>query len=164
MRLLAGVFLFVVSSSLLLPPLAAQTRKAAAPGAPAAKDPRTIELVATEDMKYSVNLLRAAPGELLRVRLTAKGTLPKIAMAHNFVLLKIGTDIDKLLKDGAPSRATDFIPPSMMDAVIAKTDFAGPGESVRVIFAAPMKPGRYPFLCTFAGHYQGGMKGTLVVK
>jgi azurin len=52
----------------------------------------------------------------------------------------------------------------MMSSVIAKTALAGPGETVDVVFAAPAKPGRYPFLCTFAGHYQAGMKGTLIVK
>jgi uncharacterized cupredoxin-like copper-binding protein len=41
---------------------------------------------------------------------------------------------------------------------------AGPGETVQVFFTAPAKPGRYPFVCTFAGHYQLGMKGTLIVR
>jgi len=27
-----------------------------------------------------------------------------------------------------------------------------------------MKRGEYPYLCSFPGHYVGGMKGTLVVK
>jgi plastocyanin len=48
--------------------------------------------------------------------------------------------------------------------VIARTPLAGAGETVEVIFTAPAKPGSYPFLCTFAGHYQSGMKGVLVVK
>ena len=52
----------------------------------------------------------------------------------------------------------------MKDAVIAKTPFAGPGETVQVFFTAPSKPGRYPFVCTFSGHFQAGMKGTLIVK
>jgi len=93
-----------------------------------------------------------------------KGTIPKIAMAHNVVVLKPGTDIPKLLADGAAHRATDFIPPTMIGSVIAKTALAGPGETVQVTFAVPAKPGRYPFICTFAGHYQAGMKGTLVVR
>ena len=61
-------------------------------------------------------------------------------------------------------RATDFIPPAMKGRVIAKTAFAGPGETVHVTFTVPDRPGRYPYICTFAGHYQAGMKGTLVVK
>jgi azurin len=126
--------------------------------------PRTVQIVGTDDMKYSVTTITAKPGELLQVRLTAKGVMPKVAMAHNFVLVKIGTNIDKLLADGAPHRATDFIAPASMSSVIAKTSMAGAGETVQVTFKAPDKPGQYPFICTFAGHYQAGMKGALIVK
>jgi azurin len=153
MRLFA-VFTLLLASASISP---AVVRTAADP-------PRTIDIIATDDMKYSVNIITAKPGEQLRIRLQAKGKLPKVAMAHNVVVLKLGTDILKLLKDGAPNRETDFIPPAMMSSVIAKTPFAGPGESVQVTFTVPSKPGKYPYICTFAGHYQAGMKGTLIVK
>jgi azurin len=130
----------------------------------AAVQPRTINIVGTDDMKYSVTTITAKPGEQIRVRLVAKGVIPKVAMAHNFVLLKAATNIAKLLADGAPHRETDFIPPAMMSSVLAKTPLAGAGEMVQVTFTAPAKPGSYPYICTFAGHYQAGMKGVLVVK
>ena len=153
MRLLATLSLLFISAA--FQPAAANKRA----------DPvRTVDIIGTDDMKYSVTTITAKPGETLRIRLQAKGTIPKIAMAHNVVVLKLGTDILKLLKEGAPHRATDFIPPGMANAVIAKTPFAGPGEAVQVVFTAPKKPGRYPYICTFAGHYQAGMKGTLIVK
>ena len=125
---------------------------------------RTIDIVATDDMKYSLASITAEPGEEIRIRLAAKGVIPKVAMAHNVVVLKIETDIAALLKEGAPFRDTDFIPPTMMEQVIAKTALAGPGEIVQVTFNVPETPGDYPFLCTFAGHYQAGMKGTLIVQ
>jgi azurin len=124
---------------------------------------RTIDIVATDDMKYSVTAISAEPGEKIRIRLTSKGVIPKVAMAHNVVVLKLSTDIDTLLKEGGPYRENDFIPPSMLDNVIAKTSLAGPGERVQVTFTVPTTPGEYPYLCTFAGHYQAGMKGTLIV-
>jgi azurin len=140
----------------------------AAPATPilvgASDPPRTITIVGTDDMKYSVTTITAKPGETIQVRLTSKGKIPKVAMAHNFVLLKIGTNIDKLLTDGAAHRATGFIAPASAGAIIAKTGMAGPGETVQVTFKVPDKPGRYPYICTFSGHYQAGMKGTLVVK
>jgi azurin len=132
-------------------------------GAPA-DPPRTIEIVGGDDMKYSVTTITARAGEPLHLRLVSKGTLPKVAMAHNVVVLKAGADVTKFINDGVMFRDSDFIPPTMKDAVIAKTPFAGPGETVQVFFTAPSKPGRYPFLCTFAGHYQSGMKGTLIVR
>ena len=131
----------------------------------ALRDPvRTIDIVATDDMKYSVTTITAEPGSELRIRLVAKGVIPKVAMAHNVVVLELDTSIETLLKEGAPYRDTDFIPPSMANAVIAKTPLAGPGERVQVTFTVPEAPGEYPFLCTFAGHYQAGMKGVLIVK
>jgi azurin len=129
-----------------------------------AADPRTVDIVGTDDMKYSVTTITAKPGEEIRVRLMAKGKIPKVAMAHNFVLLKLGVNVLKFVTDGAPHRQTDFVAPAMAGSVIAKTTLAGPGETVQVTFTAPSKPGQYPFLCTFPGHYQAGMKGTLVVK
>lgn len=153
MRLLAALSLLLVSASFSPTPVKTSA------------DPmRTVDIVGADDMKYSVTTITAKRGETLRVRLVSKGTLPKIAMAHNVVVLKLRTDVVKLLKDGAPHRATDFIPPAMKDAVIAKTPFAGPGETVQVTFTVPSKPGKYPFICTFAGHYQAGMKGTLIVR
>lgn len=143
--------------------LATASVSASGPSA-AADPPRTVNLIATDDMQYNLTTITAKPGEQIRVRLVAKGVIPKVAMAHNFVLLKLGTNIAKLLADGAPFRDNDFIPPTMMSSVIAKTALAGPGEMVQVTFTAPAKPGSYPYICTFAGHYQAGMKGTLVVK
>jgi azurin len=131
----------------------------------ASEDPvRTIDIVATDDMKYSVNTIEAEPGEKLRIRLESKGVIPKVAMAHNVVVLELTTDIDTLLKEGAPYRDSDFIPPAMEKNVIAKTALAGPGERVQITFTVPETPGDYPYLCTFAGHYQAGMKGMLLVK
>ena len=52
----------------------------------------------------------------------------------------------------------------MANMVIAKTSLAGPGERVQVTFTVPETPGEYPFICTFAGHYQAGMKGKLIVR
>ena len=129
----------------------------------AAAPPRTIDITSSDQMKYSVTVIRAKAGESIRLRLVSKGTLPKVAMAHNVVVLKLGTDPAKFIAAGAADRATDFIAPSMSGAVIAKTPFAGPGETVEVVFKAPAKPGRYPFVCTFSGHFQAGMQGTLIV-
>ena len=152
MRLLV-TFLLAFSSLSLAPARLAAT----------ADPPRTVTIVGNDEMKYNLTTIEARAGKTLRIRLVVRGVIPKVAMAHNVVVLKLGTNIDKLLKEGAAHRDNDFIPPSMNTAVIAKTPFAGPGETVQVTFTVPTKPGRYPFLCTFAGHYQAGMKGTLIV-
>jgi azurin len=90
--------------------------------------------------------------------------MPKAAMARNFVLLKAGVNPQDVATAAMTARETDFIPASMKDKIIANTGLAGGGETVEVTFKAPMKPGTYPYLCTFPGHYAVGMKGELVVK
>ncbi len=153
MRILAALTLLLGSASFSLVPI----RTAADPV-------RTVDIIGSDDMKFNLPTIAARRGETLRIRLTSKGVIPKVAMAHNVVVLKLGTDVLVLLKDGAPHRATDFISPAMQDAVVAKTALAGPGETVHVSFTVPARPGSYPFICTFPGHYQAGMKGILVVR
>jgi azurin len=62
------------------------------------------------------------------------------------------------------ARATDFIPADKKADVLAYTGLAGGGETVEISFKAPATAGAYPYLCTFPGHFQAGMKGTLTVK
>jgi azurin len=125
---------------------------------------RTIDIIGTDDMKFNVTNITAKRGEQLRVRVTSKGTLPKIAMAHNFVLLNAKANQIKFAEAAAQARATDFIPPDMKAQVIANTTLAGPGETVEVTFKVPATAGSYPYLCTFPGHFAAGMRGTLAVK
>ena len=129
-----------------------------------AQPPRTIDIVATDDMKWTVSKITATPGEAIRIKLTSKGVVPKVAMAHNFVLLKAGTNEEKFIEAGVADRATDFIAPSMKAQVIAASRLAGPGETVYINFKAPAKTGEYPYVCTFSGHFKAGMKGVLVVR
>lgn len=136
--------------------------------APAAQTPaaaaRTIPIKADDTMKYSVAEIVAKPGEQLRIRLTSAGTIPKEVMAHNFVLLKLGSDVNKFIMAAAMARDTGYIPAALKTEILASTALAGPGETVEVTFAAPKAPGKYQYTCTFAGHFQAGMTGWLIVK
>jgi azurin len=129
-----------------------------------AKGGRTVELTSGDNMKYDVTEITAKPGESLHIVLKNTGTMPKIAMAHNFVLLKAGTDAAEFTKAAFNARETDFIPPAMKAAVLANTALAGAGETVETTFKAPAKPGTYTFICSFPGHLALGMRGTLTVK
>lgn len=137
----------------------------AAPAAAAAKGAgRNVELTGGDDMKYNVTNITAKPGETLHVVLKNVGTIPKVAMAHNFVLLAAAANPDEFTKAAMNARDTDYIPADKKADVLASTKLAGPGETMEVTFKAPAKPGTYTYLCTFPGHYAAGMKGTLVVK
>jgi azurin len=133
-----------------------------APTAAAAKGgARTVELTGGDDMKYNTTTITAKPGETLHVVLKSVGTIPKIAMAHNFVVLAAAADVNEFIKSSMNAQATDY---DKKAQVLASTKLAGPGETVEVTFKVPAKPGSYPYMCTFPGHYAAGMKGTLVVK
>jgi azurin len=167
------IFSFVCVLALAASPLAAQTdatkaQTKKAPAAAAAKAPagaaRTVEITGSDTMKYSVTDITAKPGEKIRVVLKALGSMPKIAMAHNFVLLKAGVNPQDVANAAFNARATEFIPAEMKDKIIAHTGLAGGGETVEVTFTVPAKAGKYDYLCTFPGHFSQGMKGTLTVK
>jgi len=147
--------------------IAAQTAPAAKPAgkaqAAAPKAARTVELVVGDNMKFDQTEIAARPGETLRIVLKSTGTMPKIAMGHNFVLLKPSVDQVEFNKAGFNARETDFIPPAMKDGVIANTVVVGPGETAETTFKVPAA-GRYPYLCSFPGHFALGMRGTLIVK
>jgi azurin len=132
--------------------------------APAAAQGRLIEIEATEQMKFSLPAISAKPGEMIHVRLKATGTMPKMAMSHNFVLLKAGTDAMAFANDAMMAAATAYIPAAKKAMVLASTPgMVGGGETSDVTFKAPAA-GTYTYLCTFPGHFAAGMKGTLTVK
>lgn len=129
-----------------------------------AAEPRLVKLKATDNMQYDVKTIQATPGESLKVTLTAVSSMAKAEMSHNFVLLAKGTNADSFAMEAAMARNDGYIPKAKAAAILAKTALAGGGETVEVVFNAPKEPGEYIYICTFPGHYIGGMKGKLIVK
>jgi azurin len=125
--------------------------------------PRVITITGTDAMKFNPSQLTAKPGEKLRIVLKTVSTMPKAAMAHNFVMLKPGSDYTAFANASAMARPT-YIAPKLKDQVLVASGLAGGGETVTIDFVAPTKPGKYMFICTFPGHFAGGMTGTLTVK
>jgi azurin len=122
-----------------------------------------IHIQANDQMKFDVASIDAAPGQKIRVTLVNTGTLPKAAMAHNFILLKAGTDVSAFAAAAMTHPETGYVPPEMADKVIVATKMLGPGESDTVSFTAPAA-GTYDYICSFPGHALAGMRGTLIVK
>lgn len=137
--------------------------KAAAKAAPKAGAVKTFNLTGSDNMKFAPAVIRVKAGDTVKVNLKTVSTMPKMAMAHNFVLLKAGVDATAVATAGATARATNFIAAKSKAQVIAATGLAGGGETVSVEFKAPAA-GKYTFICTFPGHFQGGMVGQLIVE
>ena len=102
--------------------------------------------------------------ELPNVNVKAVGTMAKTQMAHNWVLLKQGTDAVDFATKGMAHPNTEYIDPAQNAKVIAKTKMLGGGESDSVTFTVPDKKGVYEYICTFPAHYLAGMKGKLIVE
>ena len=128
-----------------------------------ADDGKRVQIRANDQMRYDVLSIDATAGQKVTVTLTNAGMMPKVAMAHNFVLLKAGTDFVTFALAAMTHQETGYMPPEMADKVIAATRLVGPGESETVSFTAPTA-GTYDYICTFPGHAQAGMHGKLIVK
>ena len=123
-----------------------------------------IEFTGNDQMKYNISAFEVTVGQEVTIVLKNIGKLPKVAMAHNVVVLKMGTDVMQFAIAGIAAKDNGYISPGMEDKVIAKTELAGPGETVKITFTAPSEPGAYPYLCTFPAHFMAGMKGLMTVK
>lgn len=147
----------------------AQAPKAPAKAAPKAAPKasagavKTFNLTGTDQMKFAPAVIRVKAGDKVKVNLKAVSQMPKMAMAHNFVLLKAGTDAASVAGASATARDTAYISPKSKPQILAATDLAGGGETVTVEFTAPAA-GKYTFICTFPGHFQAGMVGQLIVE
>lgn len=122
----------------------------------------TVNLEGDDQMKYNVNEIKAKKGQTVTINLHNVGKMPKDAMAHNFILLKPGTDVAAFAQKAIEAKATDYFPESEKANVIIHTKMLGPGETDAVTFPAP-EPGTYEFICSFPGHY-GIMRGKLIVE
>lgn len=145
------------------------TDTAAQPAAPKeAPDPnlpeKKVEITGNDQMKFDVMAIEAKPGQKVTVTLKNTGTMPKLSMGHNFVLLTQDQDPAKFVEASQTSMGTEFIGPDVKGKVLAHTKLLGPGEADTISFAAPRKAGAYTYICSFPGHFAIGMKGTLTVQ
>ncbi|HTT55818.1 MAG TPA: azurin [Opitutaceae bacterium] len=140
-----------------------QTAAGAAPAPAVASGPQTLTLSANDTMKYSLTRLEVPAGQEVTLTFTNAGAMPKAQMAHNWILLKAGSDATAFANAGVTHKADDYFPTELADEVIAHTKLLGPKQSDTITFKAPTAPGEYTYLCTFPGHFVSGMHGVLVV-
>jgi putative heme-binding domain-containing protein len=87
-------------------------------------------------------------------------------MQHNFVLMQPGTYDQvvlatlKLQMNLLQALARDFVPES--PHILQATRLLQAGQTARLQFTAPAKPGDYPYVCTYPGHLKT-MRGVLHV-
>jgi len=126
--------------------------------------PKAVEITGDDKMKYNIEGFEVAAGQKVAVTLKNVGTAPKASMGHNFIALKLNVNGLKFVEAGSMYAGKDYVAPETEKDVIAKTKLLGPGESDTVTFTAPYVKGRYEFVCSFPGHFGGGMKGIMTVQ
>ncbi len=124
----------------------------------------TLELTASDSMKYNLTRFEVRAGQEVKVILTNIGTMSKAVMGHNWVLLTKGSDPKAYADAAVGAAASDYMPTSLASQVIAHTKLLGAKQTDEITFTAPAEPGDYPFLCSFPAHFLSGMTGVLVVK
>jgi len=122
---------------------------------------REVVAEASTNLTYATPTLRAKAGETLKLTFKNPDVVP-----HNWVLVKpatlktVGEMANRLIAD--PDAVTKQYVPQAKE-VLVYADVALPGESTSIYFQAPREPGRYPFLCTFPGHWMI-MNGEMIVE
>ncbi len=123
------------------------------------------ELTGNDQMQFSKARLDVQSPAKITVRFKNEGKQPKVAMGHNFVLLRPGVKpiefATRCLTKGGKLE-NDFLPDSEKGDVIANTKILGPGEEAELVVNIDKK-GRYPYVCTFTGH-AAVMQGVIVAR
>ncbi len=112
-------------------------------------------------MQFAPTQLRVKAGAPVRLIFENPDLMP-----HNLVLVAPGADeevgalADAMASDPG-AMAKHYVPAS--PKVLHATPLVEPTRRAELVFTAPSAPGRYPYLCTFPGHWRI-MRGVLVVE
>ena len=122
---------------------------------------REIKIATAENLSFATREINAKSGEPIMFTLVNPDVVP-----HNWALIQPGS----LQRFGAAANrliaspeavARQYVPDSK--DLICYTDIVDPKSESTIFFYAPEKPGRYPFVCTFPGHWMV-MNGVLTVE
>ena len=129
-------------------------------GGDAEHDPLRVQAV-PHQMQFSPVELRVKAGQPVRIIFEN----PDL-MQHNLLILAPGTieEVGELADQMATAldgMAKQYIPASR--SVLHATPLVDPKARFELRFTAPAQPGRYPYVCTFPGHWRM-MRGVLIVE
>ncbi len=145
----------------LIADLAFESKRISNPYQKSIPGARAIQLRTAGNLQYEQKTLTAKPGEVIAFTLVNADVVP-----HNWALLKPGTlqsvgQLANQLVADPDAYPRQYIP--VTDDVLAYVDIVSPGKKDRIFFRVPNTPGRYPYVCTFPGHWTV-MNGELIVS
>ncbi|MDZ4850727.1 MAG: DUF6797 domain-containing protein [Pirellulaceae bacterium] len=141
--------------------LANATKRKPNPWRKKIKEARAIAIEAGQNLSYSHRELRVQANEPLALTFNNPDVVP-----HNWALLVPGSlqrvgDLTNRLIGDPDAALNQYIPIS--DDVLCYTDIIDSQDKGIIYFNAPSTPGRYPFICTFPGHWMV-MNGEMIVE
>jgi putative heme-binding domain-containing protein len=141
--------------------LAMATRSIPNPNEKRRKGGRQITIETASNLSFATRSFTVKPGELIEFKLLNPDVVP-----HNWALLKPGTlervgKLANLLISDPDAAVRHYIPKT--DDVLFYTNVVLPKDESIIYFKAPRQPGRYPYLCTFPGHWLV-MNGEMIVQ
>lgn len=119
---------------------------------------KVISINAITGMKFNKTDISVKAGSKIKLSFNNPTDL-----MHNLLIVKNGTLVQvaqKAMNMGLQGSEKGYVPES--DNVLYHTSLLKPGSSESIYFTAPEKPGKYPYVCTFPGHYQT-MQGVMTV-
>ena len=122
---------------------------------------RMVRIESRDNLQFSTRTLEAIAGETIKLTFGNPDVVP-----HNWALVRPGSlqkigDLTNRLVNDADAFLRHYVPESQ--DVICYTDVVEPKGEVAIYFQVPSTPGRYPYLCTFPGHWMV-MNGEFIVK
>ncbi|MCH2132741.1 MAG: plastocyanin/azurin family copper-binding protein [Phycisphaerales bacterium] len=123
---------------------------------------RDIDITTIADrMIYDIKRLEVKAGTPIRIRLKNNDSMPhNLLVCRPGSMRKVGTAADNM-GTGPDAVARNYVPD--MKEIMHVLAMVEPGETDEVLFIAPTRPGRYPYVCTFPGHWPM-MNGVMTVK
>ncbi len=125
------------------------------------KDARPVTIEAGTNLTFSPTSFTVRAGETVALTFVNPDVVP-----HNWALLKQGAlakvgDLANKMVAEPDALVRHYVPKS--EAILAYTDLVYPQDRYTIYFVAPAEKGRYPYLCTFPGHWMV-MNGVMIVQ
>ena len=120
-----------------------------------------MSIQAGKNLSFNLRSFKVRAGEPIKFTFINPDVVP-----HNWALIKPGTLarvgdlVNKIIAEPDAVSRHDI---PRTDDILVYTDIVGPQDQFVITFRAPAKPGRYPYLCTFPGHWMV-MNGEMIVE
>ena len=145
----------------ILRDLAMATRVVPNPYQRRIKGARSMTIETGSNLSYKTRSFKVKAGEPIALTLSNPDVVPhNLAIVKPGTLVRVGRLANRLISD--PDAAIRHYIPQSSD-VLVYTDVVLAKEKFTIQFKAPEVPGRYPYLCTFPGHWLV-MNGEMIVE